>query len=119
EYSLFEKSYNVKPGELPTRVEKGHLEMQAFVYDWTSQEDYKSGQLPLQMYLEENGDQGGESHVSKTEGIVNKPDANDSPVVLFSLKASRPLTAGTHHVNVVIRIGERIIWKQNVDIVAK
>lgn len=119
EYSLFEKNYNVKSREFPTRAEMGHLELQAFVYDWTSREDYKSDQMPLQMYIEENGDQGGNSNVSKTEGIVNKPDANDSPVALFSLKASRPLTAGTHQVNVVVRIGERIIWKQTVEIAAK
>ncbi|MDQ0900428.1 hypothetical protein [Paenibacillus sp. V4I7] len=67
----------------------------------------------------ENGDQGGDAHVSKTEGIVNKPDASDSSVALFSLKASRPLAAGTHQLNVVIRIGERIIWKQSVEIAAK
>lgn len=119
EYSLFEKNYNVRPGEFPTRAEKGHLELQAFVYDWTSREDYKSGQMPLQMFIEENGDQGGDAHVSKTEGIVNNPDASDSSVALFSLKASRPLIPGSHQVNIVVRIGERIIWKQSVEIVAK
>lgn len=119
EYSLFEKIYTVRLGEFPTSAPKGRLELQAFVDDWTSREDYKSGQMPLQMYIEENEDQGGESHVSKTEGIVNNPDASDAPVTLFSLKASRPLTPGSHQVNVVVRIGERIIWKQSVEIAAE
>ncbi|WP_261305535.1 hypothetical protein [Paenibacillus andongensis] len=119
EYSLFEKMYQVRLGELPTSAAKGRLELQAFVDDWTSREDYKSNQMPLQMFIEENGDHGGEGHLTQINGIVNNPDASVAPVTLFSLKASRPLSNGTHQVSVVIRIGERIIWKHNVEIVVK
>ncbi|MCY9696496.1 hypothetical protein [Paenibacillus alginolyticus] len=119
EFSLFEKVYHVRLGELPTSAAKGRLELQAFVDDWTSREDYKSDQMPLQMFIEENGDHGGEGHLSQINGIVNDPDASVAPVTLFSLKASRPLAIGTHQLSVVIRIGERIIWKQNVEIVVK
>ncbi|MBP1961630.1 stalk domain-containing protein [Paenibacillus aceris] len=115
EYTLFEKYYNVTLNEVQAQVKGGQLEVQAFVEDWTSREDYDAGQMPLQITIEENGDRGG---ISEYKGIVNQPD-NSAAVMLFSLKASRPLAAGTHQVSVVVRIGERIIWKKSLEVTAR
>ncbi|MBA2938346.1 hypothetical protein HZF08_08495 [Paenibacillus sp. CGMCC 1.16610] len=118
EYSLFEKNYTVMAENIPTSVKSGRLELQAFVNDWTSREDYDAGQMPLQLSIEEGEDRGGIEHNSVNKGIVNQPDQS-SGVALFSLKASRPLAVGTHQLDVVLRIGERIIWKKSVEIAAK
>ncbi|NOV04578.1 stalk domain-containing protein [Paenibacillus planticolens] len=115
EYTLFEKYYNVTWNDVPMQVNKGRLEMQAFAEDWTSREDYEAGQMPLQMTIEENGDRGG---ISENKAIVNQPD-HSAAVLLFSLKASRPFAAGTHQVNVTVRIGERIIMKKSIEVTAR
>ncbi|MDD9268834.1 hypothetical protein ACFPES_17480 [Paenibacillus sp. GCM10023248] len=118
EYTLFEKVYSVKLDQLPSRAASGRLELQAFVEDWTSREDYEDGQLPLQMTIEVNGDRGGAQHTAENQGVVNQPKS-ESSVTLYSLKASRPFAAGTHPVSVVIRIGERIVWKNSINLIVE
>jgi hypothetical protein len=119
DYSLFEKNYSVMADETPVTLNNGRLELQAFVDDWTSREDFEAGRMPpLQLTIVEDGDDGGVVHISDTKGIVNQPDQS-SAVTLFSMKTSRALAVGTHQVDVVLRIGERIIWSKSVEIAAK
>ncbi|MFC3840630.1 hypothetical protein [Paenibacillus sp. GCM10012304] len=115
---MFEKNYTVIAEDIPTSVKSGRLELQAFVNDWTSREDYNAGQMPLQLSIEEGEDRGGIEHNSVNKGIVNQSDQN-SAGTLFSLKTSHPLAVGRHQVDVVLRIGERIIWKKSAEIAAK
>lgn len=119
DYSILESNYSVREADTQVSVNNGRLELQAFVDDWIGREDYKAGKMPpLQLTIIEDGDDGGVEHISEVKGIVNQPDPS-SAVTLFSLKTSRPLAVGTHQVDVVLRIGERIIWSKSIEIAAK
>jgi hypothetical protein len=120
QYNLFEKNYSVELGTLPTRLKNGRLEIQAFLYSWTSQQELKGGQMPVQMSLEENGDRGGDGLVFHNEAVVSGSDiGKDAPASLFNVTASRLLTPGLHQVDVVLRVGERIVWKRTIRVMAE
>lgn len=119
DYSLVESNYAVKEVDTEVTVKNGRLELQAFVDDWISSGDYDAGRVPpLQLAIIEDGEDSSAEHASEISGIVNQPDPS-SAVTLFSLKTSRPLAVGTRQVDVVLRIGERIIWSKSVEIAAK
>jgi hypothetical protein len=117
---LFEKMYKVEPGKLPVVSKNGRLEIQAFLYDPTTYRESNGGRLPVLLSIEENGDQGGEDLVSREEAVISGTDrGEDAQTLLYRLTASRPLSPGTHQVDLVLRVGERIVWSQTITVKAE
>ncbi|KIL38632.1 hypothetical protein SD70_24995 [Gordoniibacillus kamchatkensis] len=119
-YGLYAKDYKVEPGKLPAAVKNGRLEVQAFLYDQISPAERSGGRMPVLLSLEENGDHGGDSLVAKEEPVFSGTDRGpDAMPSLFRLTASRELSRGTHQVDLVLRVGERIVWKQTISVSAE
>jgi hypothetical protein len=119
-YGLYVKNYKVELSTLPTVVKNGRLEFQAFLSDWTSREELAAGLLPLKLSLEENGDKGGIGFVSNTEPVLSGTALDKLPwVTLFRVSASRQLAPGPHLIDAVLRVGERIVWKQTIRVTAE
>jgi hypothetical protein len=117
---LYEKMYNVEQGRLPTVSKDGRLEIQAFLYDPTSYLESNGGRMPVLLSIDENGDQGGEDLVSREEAVISGTDrGGDAQTLLYRLTASRPLSPGTHQVDLVLRVGERIVWSQTITVKAE
>ncbi|TDF98112.1 hypothetical protein [Paenibacillus piri] len=114
------KNYKIELGTLPTRSNNGRMELQAFLYDWSSKEELQGPRLPLLLSLEENGDQGGDGLISSNKAVQLQREGTESkPASLFRLIASRPLSPGSHQVDAVLRVGERIVWKQAIRVTAE
>jgi hypothetical protein len=118
-YYLHEDDYSIALGTLPTKVTNGRLELQAFLYDWQSSQE-QTEWMPLKLTLEMNSDRGGEDSVSQTEAIIsNTAQGENAFISLFNVSASRSLNSGSHQVDMVLRVGERIVWKQTMNVVVE
>lgn len=117
---LYAKDYKVELGKLPNVTKNGRLEIQAFLYDQIHPDELGGGRMPVLFSLEENGDHGGDSLVSKEVPVVSGTDrGKDARTSVYRLTASRALPPGTHQVDLVLRVGERIVWKQTISVTAE
>ncbi|KIL39444.1 hypothetical protein SD70_19925 [Gordoniibacillus kamchatkensis] len=114
-HALYEGSYTVELGKLPAKITGGSAQLHAFLYDsqvsW-KQKNLKDALQP-RLTIEENNDLGGNGHASSIEIFpAGKPVTDDTVTQLYRLNASRPLAPGAHDLSLVLRVGERIVWKQ-------
>jgi hypothetical protein len=114
---LYEKEYKVELGDVPSRVSGGRLALQAFLYESVPSAERSAGRTPLLISLEVNGEEGGDSLISHEEAVVSGSDRSPEALTsLFRLTASRPLPPGPHQVDVLLRVGERIVWEQTISV---
>ncbi|WP_189011246.1 hypothetical protein [Paenibacillus marchantiophytorum] len=116
-FYLYEKDYKVELGTLSDPISGGHINLQAFLYEWLSPSEKAAGRIPMLMSLEVDGDHGGDSLISLEDAVVSGSNRGpDAVTSLFRLTASRPLPPGQHQVDVVVSVGERIVWKQTISV---
>jgi hypothetical protein len=115
-FLLYEKEYRVELGQLPAEV-KESLELGAFVYDWTNVSELNL-RLPVTMTIEDEQNLMEEELTVREEAVVSEPGTNRgrSPVQLYAINADYPLTKGNHKLEVTLRVGERILWKQLIHV---
>lgn len=112
---LFVMDYNVELGKLPTIGRNGRLELEGFLY-----QSIRNQRLSIQLSLEEQGDHGGNEFVTNSVAVTSKRDPKpDELYSLFEITASRSLSPGTHQVDLVLRVGKRIFWKQTISVTSE
>lgn len=114
-HALYEGAYKVELGVLPGKLTGTTAKLEAFLYDtnnaWT-QKNLKDSLQP-QLSIEENNAQGNKDSISAISVAPAAKQVTDETVVpLYRLSASVSLTAGPHDLNIVLRVGERIVWMQ-------
>lgn len=114
-HALYEGAYKVELGKLPDKLAGTTANLDAFLYDtqvqWT-QKNLKDSIQP-RLSLEENKDLGGKDSVSSIAvAPASKTVTDDTVTPLYRLSTSRTLTSGPHDLNIVLRVGERIVWVQ-------
>ncbi|CAN7233540.1 hypothetical protein [Paenibacillus sp. LjRoot56] len=114
-HAYYEGGYKVELGKLPEKLTGTTAKLNAFLYDtqvqWT-QKNLKDAIQP-RLSLEENNDLGGKDALSSiTVAPVSKAVTADTVTPLYHLSTSRTLTSGPHDLNIVLRVGERIVWMQ-------
>jgi hypothetical protein len=114
-HALFEGAYKVELGELPSKLTGTTARLDAFLYEtnngWT-QKNLKESLQP-RLSLEEINALSSKDNASViTAAPATKQVTDDTVIPLYRLSASIPLTAGPHDLNIVLRVGERIVWKQ-------
>ncbi|CAH1230843.1 hypothetical protein PAECIP111891_06746 [Paenibacillus allorhizoplanae] len=114
-HAYYEGAYKVELGTLPNKLAGTTAKLDAFLYDtqiqWT-QKNLKDAIQP-RLSLEENKDLGGKDALSSiTVAPVSKAVTADTVTPLYHLSTSRTLTSGPHDLNIVLRVGERIVWMQ-------
>ncbi|MNI02886.1 hypothetical protein D3C73_557760 [compost metagenome] len=117
---LYEKKYDVDIGTLPTTVKNGRLELKGFMYGPWDVVEMNGGRNPVQISIKEYGDDGGEESVSTEELFVAGTDGSKYAQKMLSyIHASRPLSQGSHDIDVVLRVGERMIWKGSLKVMVE
>lgn len=114
-HAFYTQAYNLDPGELPTHLTGGKAQLNAFLYDTQLQWSMKNlkNALNPQLSIEEKADHGALKSVSSIEITPSGTNVTDDTVPFFyRLSAECSLAPGPHDLYIVLRVGERILWKQ-------
>ncbi|KRE99357.1 hypothetical protein ASG89_27745 [Paenibacillus sp. Soil766] len=112
-FSLIEKDYIVEISDFPTKVGTDRkFELQAWLYEqWSMQKG--NLRMPAMISIEEEG----EASTSSLDAFQERVGSEEHvATVWYRLYASRTLTPGLHRLNAVLRVGERIVWKQGFSV---
>ncbi|MDR6549888.1 SH3-like domain-containing protein [Paenibacillus qinlingensis] len=111
-YSLIEKDYEVELANFPAVSTDKKIELQAWLYEaWSL--PINNMRLPAMLTIEEADDDSADRSIARQERIGTEAQV---AMVWYQLHASRTLLPGFHQLNAVLRVGERIVWKQTFSV---